>query len=86
MGVVKKVAFTNNKKYEKESLNFWNSKFIIETLILMIMPIPYYDCHIIMGTKLPGINVTYLLSEILLGLMVFRFYYLIRTILKFSDF
>lgn len=44
--MVKKVAFTKNNKFEKETLTFWNSKFIIETLILMIMPIPYYDCHI----------------------------------------
>jgi hypothetical protein len=50
------------------------------------MPIPYFDLHIKFGTKLPGREVTYLLSEILLGLMVFRFYYLIRTILKFSVF
>ena len=86
MGIVKKVAFKKKFEYEKEKLSFWNKKFIIETLILMIMPIPYYDCHIIIGTKLPGKDVTYLLSEILLGLMVLRFYYLIRTILKFSIF
>lgn len=46
MGVIKKVAFTKNKKYEKETLTFCDGRFIIETLILMIMPIPYYDCHI----------------------------------------
>ena len=86
MGIVKKVAFSKKFEYEKEKLSYFNSKFIIETLILMIMPIPYFDMHIKFGTKLPGITVTYLLSEILLGLMVFRFYYLIRTILKFSVF
>jgi len=50
------------------------------------MPIPYYDFHFTTGTKLPGKSVTYELSELLFGLMVFRFYYLVRTLLKFSIF
>lgn len=54
MGIVKKVVFSKKFEYEKEKLSYFNLKFIIETLILMIMPIPYFDMHVTFGTKLPG--------------------------------
>ena len=80
------MAINKGEKPKEESVNFFQYKFIIEASILLIMPIPYYDFHFTTGTKVPGKSVTYELSELLFGLMVFRFYYLVRTLLKFSIF
>ena len=53
MRIVQKINL-KTPKYEKSNLSFCNFKFIGETFILFVIPIPYYDCYIQMGTKQPG--------------------------------
>lgn len=74
----------NMKKNEFGLLKTVVSKqYIIELLILLIHPIPYFDTYIILvcnGSQ----KVAYLLSDFLFELMFLRLFFLIRTSFNYS--
>lgn len=53
----------------------FSKELLMEIIILSICPIPFFDCYIYSDN---GTNV-YFLSEIMLALMSFRFYFIMRT-------
>ena len=66
-----------------ESKKLWNKGFISEIAILLISPIPYFDCYITIIGK-GNFEVVYLLSEFLIAIMWFRLFFLIRSIFNYS--
>ena len=77
------VIIGNNEDYMIESKKLWNKGFISEIAILLISPIPYFDCYITIIGK-GDFEVVYLLSEFLIAIMWFRLFFLIRSIFNYS--
>ncbi len=67
-------------------------EFIFEFTILAIHPLPNYDAEYhfliidMLSTKSKLVPVTYNLSDFLFAFMFLRVYFLIRTLLNFTDF
>jgi len=61
-----------------------NKRFIIEMLILLIQPIPFYDRYFVIIAKQK--HVVYLFNEFMLVLMSLRIYFLVRSMLNYCDF
>lgn len=64
--------------------NFITKTFVVETLLLLIIPIPGYDRYVIMNCT--NKDTVYLLSEWQLTFMCCRIYFLIRSLLNFTEF
>ena len=54
-------------------------------LILALSPIPLYDCYV-KFTCMKNEKVVYLLSEFMIAFMSFRVFFLVRTMLNYSDY
>jgi hypothetical protein len=59
-------------------------QFLLEVFMLLLVPIPCYDRYIILHCE--GKNTVYFLSEFLLVLMFTRMYFLVRSILNYTEF
>ena len=71
---------SNAKKFKR---NYFSIIMILEILLLMIFPIPYYDLYIVTVSR-KEINVVYFLSELFTSIMTLRFYFIARTVVNFS--
>lgn len=72
----------HNLKKREKFFNFW---IVIEVLVLLVCPIPYYDCYITIIAK-KQIEVVYLLSEFIFAFMWLRVLFLVRAIFNYSVF
>jgi hypothetical protein len=57
---------------------------MIEVMMLMIVPIPFYDCYFTFYCE--GENTVFFLSEFLLVIMFIRIYFLVRSALNYTQF
>lgn len=57
---------------------------LIESCILLVFPIPYYDSYIIETVRRKETEVVYFYSEIATALMWLRFYFLVKMFLQMS--
>jgi hypothetical protein len=77
-------------RYSKDILNKFNrrSHIIIEAIIMLIIPIPYFDIIIKVPQHFQGENISlcYKLSTILFMLSMFRVFYIIRVLTNYSLF
>jgi len=73
----------NEGGHSHQKLITW--PFIIELLVLMVVPVPYFDAYIELTCR-KNVKVVYLLSEFLFALMWLRVFFLVRTGFNYSVF
>ena len=66
-----------------EKKKLFSKGFIIEIIILLMAPIPFFDAYVTLMGK-GNIEVVFLFSEFLLAMMWFRIYFLVRSIFNYS--
>lgn len=64
--------------------HLFNKTFISEVILLLMIPIPGYDRYIMLQCQ--GKETVYLLSEFMLVFMCLRVYFLVRSMLNFTEF
>lgn len=64
--------------------HFLTGQFILEIIILALVPIPGYDRFITINCM--GKDTVYLLSEFMLVFMFFRIYFVVRSFLNYTQF
>lgn len=73
------------KKYDREYKKFFTKQFVFEMLILVIIPLPFYDKYITVICD-NDVEIVYLLSDFLLAFMFTRLYFFVRTAYNYSIF
>ena len=61
-----------------------STTFVFDVIMLIFIPIPYYDRYIII--ECTGKDTVFMLSEFMLVFMCLRIYFLIRSMLNYSEF
>jgi len=71
--IKKRQAEYNSKQEKYRKHNVWDIEFVIQLLMIAIIPIPGFDCYIQDGKSV------HLLSELLMLCMFLRFYFILQT-------
>jgi len=77
------IVGSENSNANKFKRSYFNILMILEIVLLLIFPIPFYDLYIVTVSR-KEINVVYFLSEIFTSIMTLRLYFIARTVVNFS--
>ena len=77
------IVGSENSNANKFKRNYFSIIMILEILLLLIFPIPYYDLYIVTVSR-KEIKVVYFLSELFTSIMTLRLYFIARTVVNFS--
>ena len=74
----------NKKKDYGHGEHLITKQFLTEVVMLMIVPIPFYDCYFTFYCE--GKDTTFFLSGFMLVIMFRRVYFLVRSMLNYTQF
>ena len=81
--------FSINKKHTFVNKSFLSRKFLLDVLLMSAIPLPYVDYYFTFydsDSDYKPVAYTYLLSDFLLAIMLLRFAFIIRALMKFNIF
>lgn len=79
------VSKTQKRAIEKNKLKNLQWWFTFEQLLLVVCPVPYYETYVLMGARAQR-TISFLLSDIILSIMMFRLYFPIKSAFNFSEY
>ena len=82
-------SFMEENKDEFKNGNngqFFTKMLFAEVLILAMHPVPFFDRYVVFEGKKTNYKIVYFFSEVMMALMWLRIYFLIRTVMNYTDF